>query len=85
MLGTNVVMSTFVETTRTLDRVTISFPVGELKSEDLEEIVSLVNVALIARKSKMTADEAEAISEEVKASWWKNNRDRILDMIEKNG
>jgi hypothetical protein len=33
----------------------------------------------------MTVDEAEAISEEIKASWWEKNKDRILKMIEQNG
>ena len=78
-------MSTLVETARTSDRVTISFPTGEFKPEDIDEIVSLVRVAVIARKSKMTVLDAETISEEIKSSWWNANRERILKMIENNG
>ena len=78
-------MSTQVETTRTSDRVTISFPIDEFRSDEIDEIVSLVKVALIARKSEMTTEEAEAISEEIKASWWGENKDRILKMIKENG
>ncbi len=78
-------MSTLVTTNKTSNQVTISFPINEFRSDEIDEIVSLVKVALIARKSKMTAEEAEAISEEIKASWWEKNKDRILQMIEKNG
>jgi hypothetical protein len=78
-------MNILVETTQTPDRVTLSFPNDELRPEEIKEIVSLLRVALIARKSKMTVEEAEAISEDIKASWWNGNRDRILKMIEKNG
>jgi hypothetical protein len=78
-------MNTLIETTKTSDRVTVSFPTDELQPEEIERIISLLKVALIASKSKMTADEAEAISEEIKASWWEKNKDRILKMIEQNG
>ncbi len=78
-------MNTLVETTKTSDRVTISFPIDEFRADEIDEIVSLVKVALIARKSKMTSEDAETISEEIKASWWESNKDRILKMIEENG
>ena len=48
-------MSTQVETTRTSDRVTISFPIDEFRSDEIDEIVSLVKVALIARKWEASA------------------------------
>ncbi|CAN5537791.1 hypothetical protein BH10ACI3_BH10ACI3_02020 [soil metagenome] len=78
-------MSILVETTQTPDRITFSFPNEKYRPEEIREIVSLLKVALIARKSTVTAEDAEAISEEVKASWWNANRSRILNMIEKNG
>jgi hypothetical protein len=78
-------MGTTIETIKTPERVTVSFPTDELQPDEIDRIVSLLKVAVIARKSKMTVDEAEAISEEIKASWWEKNKDRILKMIEQNG
>lgn len=78
-------MSPIVETSQTTKIVTFSFPNDEFRAKDIQEIGSLVRVALIARKSRMSAEEAEAIAEDIKASWWGENRDRILKMIDKNG
>ena len=78
-------MSVLVETIQTRDRVTFSFANEEYRPEEIQEIASLLKVALIARKSRMTPEDAEAISEEVKGSWWENNRERILNMIKNNG
>lgn len=77
-------MSSVVETFQTPERVTFSFPNDHFRPEDIEEIGSLVRVALIARKSKLTEEESNSIAEDIKASWWAENRDRILGMIGRN-
>lgn len=78
-------MGILVETTQTPDRVTFSFRNDEYRPEEISEIVSLLKVALMARKSKMNVEEAELISEAIKSEWWNANRNRILKMIERNG
>lgn len=78
-------MNTLIESSVLGNRTTLSFPNDELRADEIKEVVSLLNVFLITRRSEMTSEQAEEISEEIKASWWNSNRDRILNMIRQNG
>ena len=66
-----------IKTTRTSDFLTISIPIDEMKSEDVENILAFIKSGIIAQKSKMTEAESEEISEEIKSSWWQKNESRI--------
>ncbi len=73
-----------IETTRTNDLLTISIPLKGLKTEEVDDLIALVKSSLIAQKSKISEDEANGISEEIKASWWEKNKARIEKMIGEN-
>ncbi len=78
-------MSVNVETTRTKDKLLISIPTEDLNEEEIDQFITLLKTEFAARNSKMTADQAEEISEEIKSAWWKKNKSRIEKMISENG
>lgn len=64
-------MSVDIETTRTKDKLLISVPTESLNDEEVNDFLSVFKTEFIARKSEMTAEQADEISEEIKAEWWK--------------
>lgn len=74
-----------IKTMKTADFLTISIPINEMKSEDVENILAFIKTGIITQKSKLTETEAEEISEEIKSSWWKENSSRIEKMINEDG
>lgn len=77
-------MGVTIETTRTKDKLTISIPTKNMKAEEIDDFISLFKTEFAVRKSEMTAAQAEEISEEIKAGWWKKNKSRIEKMISEN-
>ncbi len=73
-----------IETTRTKDKLTISIPTKNMNPEEIDDFISLFKTEFVVRKSEMNAVQAEEISEEVKAAWWKRNKSRIEKMIVEN-
>ena len=55
-----------------------------MKPEEIDDFISLFKTEFIVRKSEMTADQAEDISETIKSDWWKKNKSRIEKMISEN-
>ena len=78
-------MSLLLETTKTADKLTISFPIGNLGAEEIERILAFIETELIARKSKLTQARADEIAEEMTASWWHKNKAGIDRMVAENG
>lgn len=73
-----------IETTKTADFLTISIPIKNMNSEEIEDFVAFVKSGILARKSELSEAEAEKISEEIKESWWEKNKSRIEKMIGEN-
>ncbi len=73
-----------IETTRTKDKLMISIPTKDLKAEEIDDLLSLFKTEFAVRKSEMSAEQAEEISEEIKLSWWKKNGSRIKKLITEN-
>jgi hypothetical protein len=73
-------MSITIETRKTKNRLLISIPTDEISMEEIEENFSSLKTEFVLRKSEMTEDEAEEISEEIKSGWWKKNGSRIKKM-----
>ena len=78
-------MSLLLETRRTADKLTISFPVNDMKAEEIERILAFIEAELLTRKSQMTLAQATEIAEEMTASWWLQNKSRIAGMVAENG
>ena len=77
-------MSVNIETTRTKDKLLISIPIKDMKAEEIDDFLSLFKTEFAVRNSKMTAAQAEEISEEIKSSWWEKNKSRVEKMISEN-
>lgn len=73
-----------IQTTRTANLLTVSIPLDNLNSEEVENFLDLLKTSLITQKSEMTESEAAEISEEIKSSWWEKNKSRIEKMIAEN-
>lgn len=77
-------MSVTIETIRTKDKLTISIPTKNMNAEEIDDFISLFKTEFAVRKSEMTGEQAEEISEDIKSAWWKKNGTRIKKMIAEN-
>jgi hypothetical protein len=77
-------MSSIVEAVRDEKKLTISISIDGMKTEEINDLLSFIEAELIVRCSKMTEEQAFEIGEEITASWWRENKDRILRMISEN-
>lgn len=77
-------MSVNIETTRTKDKSLISVPTESLNDEEINDFLSAFKTEFGARKSEMTANQADEISEDIKTDWWNKNKSRIEKMIFEN-
>lgn len=77
-------MSVNIETIRTKDKLLISIPTKNMKAEEIDDFLSFFKTEFAVRNSRMTAEQAEEISEDMKSAWWKKNKSRIEKMISEN-
>lgn len=63
---------------RTKDEILIRLP-GTLEFSYLEDLLNYLNVKAILAKSEATDEDIEMLSEEVKSSWWTENKSRFID------
>ena len=77
-------MSANIKTTRTKDRLLISIPTKDMKTEEIDDFLSFFKLEFTVRNSEMTEVQAEEISEEIKSDWWKKNKSRIKKLISEN-
>jgi hypothetical protein len=57
--------------------VHMSFPTDGMSAGQVNDFVTWLRVESIARRSKLTEDDAWKLSEEIKADWWKKNSSRF--------
>ncbi len=74
-------MSVLIETKLDEIRLTVSISIDDMKTEEIEELLAFIKAEVITRKSQMTAEQAFELAEEVKASRWNENGNRIRQMI----
>ncbi len=77
-------MSLDIETTRTKDKILISIPTKNMEDEEIADFLSLFKTEFAVRRSKMTAEQAEEISEEIKSDWWNKHGSRIKKLVAEN-
>jgi len=63
------------------DNVNIVFSRNLINDNDLMELLERIKVKHLISQSKLTEEDAIALDEELKAKWWKNNREKFLDKI----
>lgn len=65
-----------VETTETEMRVTI--PKDEVPPERVNSFLDWLRLEAVARRSRLSEQEADRLAEEIKADWWTKNKDRFI-------
>ena len=56
----------------------VTFPHDEVPMDRLNAMIDWLRLEAIARKSQLTAADADRLAEESKASWWAANQDRFI-------
>jgi len=59
------------------NRWEVSIPTEGMSPEEISDFVSWLRVESVARRSKLTPDEAWKLSEEIKTDWWQANEKRF--------
>jgi len=59
--------------------VVISFPKELLSVDYFSNIVKALEVEKIVSKSELTEEKAFEMAEELKKSWWEENKDKFMD------
>jgi hypothetical protein len=62
-------------------RIVFSFPEEALPLSEQVSFVAFVKAEWVARQSRFTQQDADRLADEVDASWWSNNKQRILSQI----
>jgi hypothetical protein len=57
--------------------IRMAFPTNGMSVEQVDAFVAWLRVAAIARPSKLSAQAAWQLSEDIKASWWEQNKSRF--------
>jgi len=57
--------------------VRMTFPTDGMSPEQVNDFVTWLRVEAIARRSKLTERGAWQLSEELKADWWEQNKQRF--------
>jgi hypothetical protein len=63
------------------DNVNIVFSRNLISDNDLMELIERIKVKHLISQSQLTEEDAIKLDEELKANWWKNNREKFLDKI----
>lgn len=66
------------------DNILIQIPKNFLSNAYLEKFLERLEAEEIAEKNSMTEEEAWNLSEEIKNNWYKENEEKISDIIKKN-
>jgi hypothetical protein len=59
------------------EMVHVTFPTKGMSPQQVSDFVTWLRVEAIARRSKLTAEAAEDLSEQIKAQWWEKNKQRF--------
>lgn len=59
------------------DRLEVSISTDGMSPEEVSDFVSWLRVESIARRSKLTAEDAWKLSEDIKSNWWQANEHRF--------
>jgi hypothetical protein len=57
--------------------VRMTFPTDGMSPEQVNDFVTWLRVEAVARRSKLTEQGAWQLSEELKADWWEQNKQRF--------
>ena len=59
----------------------LTFSKDLLTEKQISKLMELIDFERLTRNNKMSADDAEELSEQLKSDWWKANETRIMEKI----
>lgn len=74
-------MSTALNSLHADGRIVFSFPEEALPHSEQVSFVAFVKAEWTPRQSHLTQQDADRLADEVDASWWSKNKQRILSQI----
>ena len=63
-------------------RIIFSFPQDALPRAEQASFIAFIKAEWTARQSQFSQQDADTLAEEVDATWWANNRQRILAQMD---
>lgn len=75
-------MAAMLNALHTDGRIILSFSEDALPHEEQTSFIAFVKAEWSARQSRFSQRDADALAQEVDASWWSRNRQRILAQID---
>ena len=70
-----------IEIKSSSNKIMIEFPKNLISPGDLERFIEKLKTEEIAQKNAMSENEAWNLSEDIKETWWNENKDDILKRI----
>jgi hypothetical protein len=71
-----------LQTLHTDGRIIFSFPEEALPRAEQASFIAFIKAEWTARQSQFSKKDADTFAEEVDATWWASNRQRILAQID---
>jgi hypothetical protein len=62
-------------------QIHLTIPTDGMLPDEINDFVVWLQVEMIARRSKLTEEDAKSLAGEVNRSWWERNQDRFLSEI----
>jgi hypothetical protein len=75
-------MATMLDALHTDGRIVFSFAEEALPRGEQASFIAFVKAEWTARQSRFSQQDADELAQEVDASWWARNRQRILAQID---
>ena len=57
--------------------IRVNIPTDGMSAEAVRDFVDWLRVEAVARRSRLTDDEAWKLSEDIKSTWWAQNKNRF--------
>jgi hypothetical protein len=57
--------------------ICVRIPTGDLSREEAHAFVNWLRAEVIARQSKLSEEQAWQLSENIKANWWEQHKQRL--------
>ena len=59
------------------DRLEVTIPTDGMTPDEVNDLVSWLRVETVARRSKLTPEDASKMAEDIKSNWWQANEHRF--------
>lgn len=75
-------MTATLQTLHTDGRIIFSFPEEALPRAEQASFIAFIKAEWAARQSRFSQKDADALAEEIDATWWASHKQRILGQVD---